>query len=206
MRSFPLKKYREIEHSIVQIKPTFDNTQCVCFVLQYWLENVSTDNIYDKKRFENNTTYARYLANMNILSYLIRHVDSNIGNFLISTDPNSPRVFAVDNGMAFDSREGQRGHEWRDIRIKRLPRKTLERVRKIELETLYKTLGVVAQYKVHNGQLLFVECTENINPKKGVRVSEDVIQLGLTKREIDDIFNRQQKLLKRIDTGKIKIF
>lgn len=206
MRSFPLKKYREIEHSIVQINPTFDNTQCVCFVLQYWLENVSTDNIYDKKCFENDTTYARHLANMNILSYLIRHNDSNIGNFVISTDTSNPRVFAVDNGMAFDSRESERGHEWRDIRVKRLPGKTLERLRNIQLETLHKTLGVVAQYEVQDGQLKFVESTENINPRKGVRVSENVIQIGLTKKEIDDIFKRQQQLIKRIDTGKFKIF
>lgn len=206
MRGFPLKKYRELEYSIVQINPTFDNTQCVCFVLQYWLENVSIDNIYDKKRFKSDTTYARNIGNMNIFSWLIRHNDSNIGNFLISTDTNNPRIFAVDNGMAFDSRESDRGHEWRDIRVKRLPRKTIERVRNIHLETLHKTLGVVAQYEVQDGQLKFVESTENINPKKGVRVSENVIQIGLTKKEIDDIFKRQQRLIKRIDTGKIKIF
>ncbi|MFQ5485185.1 MAG: hypothetical protein ACE5DO_07610 [Desulfobacterales bacterium] len=206
MRCFPLKKYRELERSIVQIKPTFGNTQCVCIVLQYWLQNVGNDNIYDKKRFENDATYARHLANMNIFSYLIRHNDSNIGNFLISRDPNNPRVFAVDNGMAFDSRESERGHEWRDIRVKRLPRKTLERVRNIQLETLHKILGVVAQYEIQDGQLKFVESTENINPKKGVRISENVIQLGLTKREIDGIFKRRQQLIKKIDAGKIKIF
>lgn len=206
LRVFSKKKYEELEHSTGRIEPTFNNTQCVCFVLSYWLENVSTDNIYDKKRFESDTTYARHLANMNILAYLIRHVDSNIGNFLISTDPNNPRVFVVDNGMAFDSREGERGYEWRDIRVKRLPRKTMERVRNIELETLHKKLGVVVQYEVQDGQLHFVECTENVDPQKGVRISEDIIQFGLTKREIDDIAKRQQELIKRIDSGKIITF
>ena len=206
MRNFPLKKYREIEKSLVQINPTFDNTNGVCFVLQYWLENVSVHDIYNKKRFENDATYARELANMNIFSYLIRHSDSNIGNFLISTDPNNPRVFSVDNGMAFGSREGQRGHKWRVIRVKRLPRETIERIRNIQLEDLHKTLGVVAQLEVLNGQMMFTESTENINPSQGVRISENIIQFGLTTKEIDDIFARQQTLIKKIDTGKIKIF
>jgi len=206
LRSFPLNKYLEFEKSRRQIESTFDNAQCVCFVLAYWLENVSTDNLYDKKRFENDTTYARHLANMNIFSYLIRHVDSNIGNFLISKDPDNPRVFAVDNGMAFDSREGERGYEWRDIRVKRLPRKTVDRLRHVESETLHKILGVVVQYKVQDGQLLFVECAENVDPQKGVRISGDIIQFGLTEREIDDIVKRQQKLIETVDSGKIKIF
>jgi hypothetical protein len=206
MRSLPVTKYQEIEKRTAKIEPTFDNTKSVCFVLQYWLENVNTNDVYSKERFQSDLTYARSLANMNLLCYLIKHNDSNVGNFLISTDPNEPRVFAVDNGMAFDSRESPRGQEWRVIRVKRLPNLTVERVRHIQLQDLHQTLGVVLQYEVQDGQLKFVESTENINPKKGVRVSEDVIQFGLTDREIDDIFKRQQQLIKRIETGKIKLF
>jgi hypothetical protein len=58
---------------------------------------------------------------MNILSYLIEHKDSNVGNFLISKDATNPRVFAVDNSYAFGSPESDRGHDWRFIRVKRLP-------------------------------------------------------------------------------------
>ncbi len=39
---------------------------------------------------------------MNLLTYLIDHRDGREGNFLMSTDPDDPRIFAIDNGIAFE--------------------------------------------------------------------------------------------------------
>jgi hypothetical protein len=206
VRFFSFDEYKKIESEKRQFYATFDDVEGVCYVLQYWLQSVGTKNIYDAGRFESDPTYARNLANMNIFTYLIRHNDSNKGNFLISQDPDNPRVFAVDNGMAFNSLESERGHEWRDIQVTRLPRETIERVRKIDLEMLKQTLGVVAQFQITNEQMEFVEPTENINPLIGVRITKSTIQFGLTEKEIKDIYERQQKLLNRIDSGKIELF
>lgn len=104
--ALPIQQYRRIESDVL---PTFDDTKSVFFVAQYWLDNVTIEDILDKARFESDTTYARHLANVNILSYLIKHRDSNVGNFLISTDPKNPRVFAVDNGIAFESEAKRSG-------------------------------------------------------------------------------------------------
>ena len=202
-RSLPLHQYQEIEPDV---EPTFKNTRCVFFCLQYWLENVTSKNIYDKKRFKSDTTYAKHLGNMNILSYLIRHNDSNAGNFLISKDPANPRVFAVDNGLAFGNLESNRGYEWRKIRVKSLPGKTIERLRKIQKSDLEKTLGVVAQFQIQQGQLIPVPAGESLDEGKGVRVAHDIVQFGLTKSEINRVFDRIKRLIKRIDSGKIKTF
>lgn len=143
---------------------------------------------------------------MNILSYLIKHKDSNVGNFLISTDPKNPRVFAVDNSLAFSSLESNRGTAWQKVRVKRLPKKTIERLKLITKIDLEHALSVVAQFEVHNGQLVSVDFTENLNEKKGIRRSDRIIQFGITKREIGNVFKRMQNLIKKVESGKIKTF
>ncbi|MFQ5638517.1 MAG: hypothetical protein ACE5IR_11035 [bacterium] len=203
VRCLPLQQYRQIDKNI---EPTFKNTSAVFFCLQYWLEEVGTEKVYDKKRFKKDPVYARHLGNMNILSYLIDHKDANIGNFLISTDPENPRVFAVDNSLAFSSLESNRGTEWRKIRVKKLPGDTVEKLRSIEKEDLQTTLGVVAQFEIKEDQPVLVEKSDNLNPKKGVRKSDEIIQFGLTTREISGVHRRLKALLKRIDSGKIKTF
>ena len=84
---------------------TFENTGSVLVVLQYWLQNVTGQDVWDKRRFETDTSYARHFANLNLFTYLIRHSDSNSGNVLISEITNNPRLFAVDNGVAFNRQE-----------------------------------------------------------------------------------------------------
>lgn len=202
-RSLPIEQYNKLEPGV---KPTFKNTSAVFFMLQYWLENVTSKDIYDKKRFKSDSVYARHFGNMNTLCYLIKHSDSNIGNILISTEPNNPRVFAVDNGLAFGNLKSDRGYEWQKVRVKRLPQKSIDGLRNIQFEDLEKALGVLAQYEIKDGQLIPVNYTKNLNPKKGVRQSSEIIQFGLTSNEIKGVDNRLKKLLKRVDSGKIQTF
>jgi hypothetical protein len=141
---------------------------------------------------------------MNILTYLCRHADANPGNFLISTAGNA-RVFAVDNGVSFGD-ISDRPDDWRKMRTKRLPQGTVERLRGVSEEDLQQALGVLAQFEVRDGQLIQVEPTENLDPGDGVRRTDDVVQLGLTTREIGRIHGRLQDLLEDIDEGKYEIF
>ncbi|NIW70918.1 hypothetical protein GWN15_18870 [candidate division KSB1 bacterium] len=203
-KCLPVSQYKMIEPGV---DPTFKNTSSVYFVLQYWLEQVSPDEIFNKDRFDEDPRYARHLANMNILSYLIEHKDSNVGNFLISTDPENPRVFAVDNSLAFGSAESNRGTRWRKIRVNRLPQSTIDKLRKISRENLHATLGIVEQYEIREyGRLVPIPPTENLNPDKGVRTSDKVIQFGLTAYEIDQVYDRLQNLLEGVDSGKYETF
>ncbi len=203
-RAWPVGRYRrEVEKGV---KPTFKNTQSVLFLLQYWLEQVGMENVFDKKRFDRDSTYAYHFANMNLLTHLIDHKDANIGNVLISTEPNNPRVFAVDNSMAFRSPESDRGTEWRRLKVNRLPAPTIERLRQLRKTDLEEALGVVEQYEIRDGQLVPVPPTQNLARDKGVRRQGNVIQLGLTQAEINDVYDRLQRLLKRVDQGRIKTF
>ncbi len=203
VRCLPMGRYPKTES---QASPTFKNTSYVFFALQYWLENVSNKFKFDKKRFKSDPTYARFIGNLNIFTYLIKHSDSNVGNFLISVAPSDPRVFVVDNGLAFGDIVSDRGFVWRDIRVKRLPNETIERLRNITQADLENTLGVVAQFGAVDGHLIPTLATQNLNGKKGVRQKDGVIQFGLTSREIKRVYSRLKKLLQRVDSGKIKTF
>lgn len=203
IRSLPLSFYRTLQSDAA---PTFGQTSSVVVVLQYWLTQVEPLARTDDKRFDSDSLYARHLANTNVFSYLIKHSDSNVGNFLISSVASNPRVFAVDNGVAFGHETGDRGTAWRELRVKRVPASTIERLRKITPEDLEKTLGVIAQFEVRNGELVTVEPGENLGPRRGVRNTKGVIQFGLTRFEINDIETRIRRLLERVDEGKLPTF
>ncbi len=202
-RCVSLESYRAM---VPWAEATFGNTESVLIVLQYWLWNVTADGVWDKDRFESDTLYARHFANMNLLTYLILHGDSNKGNVLISTTTN-PRLFAVDNGIAFTYSEvSDRGTKWRNLRVKRLPGKTVERLRALTREELNRHLLVVAQFRRADNQLIAVTPTEPIHPDGGFRRNDEVVQLGLTKAEIGYILGRIQKVLKKVDEEKILLF
>lgn len=186
--------------------PTFDGLQSTVLVLQYWLSQVTPDSFYMKSRFETDTVYARHLANFNILTHLVRHNDANVGNFLVSQSETNPRVFAVDNGVAFRSPVSDRGYVWRDLRVDRLPRATVERMRAITLEDLHAALGVLVHFDIHDGQLMLGEPTANLGDNRGVRRTREAVQLGLTGAEIRDVHNRLRRLLERVDQGRIQTF
>lgn len=204
IRAVPIAFYRTLQKDV---SPTFGNANDVIVVLQYWLSQVSGRNVHDPKRFDTDTLYAKHLANTNVFSYLVRHSDSNAGNFLVSTDSANPRVFAVDNGVAFGYASSDRGTEWRDLRVNRVPRATIERLRKITREDLRKTLGVVAQFKLQDDRsLVAVPATDNISPGLGVRNANGIVQFGLIEREINEIDRRIRWLVERVDNGKLQTF
>ena len=91
--------------------------------------------------------------------------------------PSDPQVFVVDNGLAFGDLVSNRGFEWRDIRVKRLPHQTVERLRNITEEVLETKLGIVAQFKFVDGQLVTTTPGQNLNKKQGVRNKDGILQL-----------------------------
>jgi hypothetical protein len=203
LRMVPVNWYREFDDKVI---PTFDRTNAVLVALQYWLSSVTQRDVYDAKRFDSDSLYARHFANLNVLTYLIRHGDSNAGNVLISSDSANPRLFAVDNGVAFAPPDSDRGTEWRDLKVRRLPRGTVERLRAISREDLDRMLGVVAQFEVRDGEMVPVQPGASLGGRSGVRRRGDVIQLGLTSTEIRGVHSRLQQLLKQVDSGRIVVF
>lgn len=189
------------------IYPTFGEWPVTLLVLQYWLWNVEViEEIDDDDRLKDET-YARAAGNFNLFSYLIRHSDSNVGNFLVSTDPENPLVFSIDNGVAFASEESDRGTYWRELRLDRYPRKAVERLRALTEADLAAALGVVAQFEVgEDGLLHAAEPTENLDPGKGVRRTDRVVQLGLTESEIRSMYRRLERFIEDVDEGDYELF
>ncbi len=185
---------------------TFDEWPMTLVALQYWMFNVEVpDELRDRDRLEEDEGYARHLGNFNLLTYLIRHSDSNEGNFLRSADPSNLRVFSVDNGVAFSNEESDRGTYWRDLRLDRYPASSIERLRSYSLEDLYRRLGVLVQFEIRGGNFVEVEPTENLDQGRGVRHDDVRIQLGLTDSEIRNIHRRLTRLLERVDDGRYEL-
>lgn len=203
LRALPTAFVRQYDD---RVQSTFSDAESVVVLMQYWLSSVTQDDFWDEQRFRDDSLYARNLANMNILTHLIDHRDANVGNFLISTVPSSPRVYAVDNGVAFRSQRSDRGTVWRNLRIDRLPHATVERLRTITEEDLTRVLGVIVEFETRDGLLLAREPGENLNDGRGVRNRDGVFQLGLTRGEIGDVANRIRRLLERVDQGRIQTF
>lgn len=202
-RMVPLEWYRTVADDV---DPTFDDAQSVLVVLQYFLYNVTGEDVFDRDRFDADTVYARHWANANLLTHLIEHKDSNVDNLLISTNADNPRVFAVDNGVAFRSRESNRGTRWRRLLVDRFPRATVERLRALTEEDLQEALGVMAQFELQGEQYVRVEPTENLRPGRGVREQDGVVQLGLDNREIRDVWRRIENFLNDVDRGRVEVF
>ena len=185
---------------------TFENAASVLVVVQYWADDLTDKNVFDKKRAEHDSAYARHLGDLNVLTYLIRHNDANAGNILISKDSTNPRLFAVDNGVSFASPPSNRGSFWRDFRVTRLGRTTADRLLQIRREDLDRALGVIAQFALREGQYHEAERGASIDEDSGVRKKGDVLQLGLTASEIGGVHDRLKSLVKRIQDGKLPTF
>ncbi len=147
------------------------------------------------------------MANMNLLTHLIDHRDSHESNILVSTDTGNRRVFSVDNGIAFDSwLYNFFVSHWNDIRVPALRKESIDRLRGVTRSDLDK-LGVLVQMEVdENGVLRPVASDVNWEPSEGVRIRPRAIQLGLTDSEIDEIEERIEELLEKVDEGDILLF
>jgi hypothetical protein len=211
-RCVSVDEYPDLDEDARRPRSTFSGSDEVLVVLQYWLWNVDQGSpakeFIDQDRFEQDPVYARHSANFSLLGYLIRHRDSNQGNFLRSRDLENPRAFLIDNGIAFESEgESTRGNYWEKLRVKRLPRSSVERLRLLTEEDLHSALGVFAEFhEDEHGNAIAVQPTPNLSPELGIRTKGRVLQLGLTSYEIGKLYNRIQRVLDDVDKGKVEVF
>ena len=204
-----------IEYYQIQVKgqnnrtvPTFPDTHCVFGTVSYWLENATELDGFERQRFASDRAYRWTVANLNLITHLINHRDTRPSNFLVSSDRDNPRAFAIDNGLAFSGLTNPRTillREWSQIMVPALPHEQIDKLRKIARGDLDR-LAVVAQFAVRSQQLDPVDPTEPISLDSGVRRSGDAIQLGLTRSEIDGIEGRIKDLLREVDTGRTNVF
>jgi hypothetical protein len=185
-----------------------DGTQCVYGALAVWLSNTTQPHrVFDRELFSRNQRYAYHFGNLNLLHYLVEHRDARTNNFLMSTDPDNPKIFSIDNGIAFGATLFN-FFTWHfnKIRVDRLPRRSIDRLRQLRRVDLDR-LGVLSELRADpEGVLRDVAPGPNLDCNEGNRVRPGVVQIGLTSTEIDAIAVRIQKLLGRIDRGKLSVF
>jgi hypothetical protein len=187
-----------------EARPTFRGSDEVLVVLQYWLQEVKVvADAYDPALFASDPGYARHIGQLNVLTYLIEHGDANLGNFLASRAEQAPRVFSVDNGVAFAHNESDRSDVWKYLRVPSLPADTVSRLRGLSQDVLEAKLGVLAQWRLDGGRWIPEPPGENLAPQRGVRQKSGVVQLGLTKSEIAQVDRRRMQLLRQVDERRV---
>ena len=187
-------------------RATFPGNPHALVALQYWTSDVTPEQVFDTKRADRDSVYARHLGNLNILTYLIRHRDANKGNVLLSVDSTNPRLFAVDNGVAFASPPSDRGTDWQYLRVKRVSAGTAARLRAITDEQLTQSLAVLAQFEQRGEAYVPVALGATLETDRGVRQKGQTLQLGLTSYEIDGVRSRLRSLIKDIERRTIRTF
>ena len=204
LRWVPLADLRKYSPDV---KPTFPGSEDVLSVLQYWLHDITVvADVLDPAAFDADPVYARHIGQLNILTKLIQHRDSNVGNFLIGRTGPGVRVFSIDHGVAFASEESNRGMAWRELRVGKLPADAVARLRKLTQADLDARLGVLAQWQLRDGHYVPMPSGENRSPSRGVRRSDGILQMGLTKSEITAVARQLRLLLAKVDSGEITTF
>jgi hypothetical protein len=201
LRMVPLAEFAKYSPLVER---TFPVAQQVLAVVQYWLNNVTNaEDVYRPAQFAADPLYARHIGQLNILTYLVNHRDSNLGNFLIGRQEVGARLFSIDHGVAFGSESSDRGELWKVMRVNRLPADTVARLRKIDAATLQARLGVLAQWRLQGDVFVPVATGKNLAETRGVRRDKEDLQMGLTRPEILEVNKLLQKLLEQVDRGKI---
>lgn len=201
----------------LNLEPQNAEVNCIFGPIAVWLKNVKiVANFLARDRFERSATgqesrdYARAYANLNIFTYLIRHSDGRKGNFLVSTVPGQTHIFSIDNSLAYEGIGNPRPFipQWHKLKVDKLPRETVERLRRITPDQLSRELGVVYEFSLNEDGSVTHKTPffANLNPTQGLRRRGKIVQIGLTDREIGKIAKRLRRLLERIDKGEIQLF
>ena len=205
VRCIPLAEYRKQEPSA---SASVAGTDCELGILSLWMNNVTVVKpLYDEHRFERDGVYAYHMANFNLLTYLINHLDGRAGNFLVSKNDADRRVFAVDNGISFHALIfNYFVPNWNDIEVPALRRAAVDRLRKVTFEDVRK-LAIGTELRLGEDRVFHVaEPGPNFAPHHGVRRKEGVVQFGLTDSEMEMVAKKIEKLLNDVDEGDIAVF
>ncbi len=192
----------------VAAEPNMPGARCVLGVLSVWLDQVTVpERVLEPEQFASDAQYAANMGRFNLLTYLVEHEDGRAGNVLVSKAPEDRRVYAIDNGIAFDATvKNWFVPNWNVIRVPAVPHLEIERLRRIDRSSIDR-LGVVAEMKSDaNRMLVAVPPGPNRDPDHGTRVEDGWVQLGLTRSELDGVEQRLEELLERVDEGELPQF
>jgi hypothetical protein len=200
----PVKKYR----TLIPDMKAHGDSRCAIGTMAYWVEGITSEDAYDELRWHRDRGYRYHLANLNVVALLSGHPRGLGDDFYVSEDPRRPRLFTVDNDVAFGgvvSPFRLVSSSWQELRIPAVPARTATRLERMD-QASFDRLAVVGQLQWRDGTLVVVRPTAPLDASTGVRGRGDIIQLGLTADEIDDVRERLGALLGAIDAHEVETF
>lgn len=203
LRSAPLAQFRLIDPAAVE---AWNGTDAAFYMVQCWLNGAKPHPLaIDPARFAAEPAYARTISRLNVLTYLVEHKDSNLGNVMLTGEGAAVRAWAIDNGVAFDSEESDVGVFWKDLHVDAVDRALADRLRALTLAELRVRLAVIAQYELVGEAWEPRPAAANFDGTRGVRRRGRLLQLGLSNKEIGEVERRRAKLVRRIDKGELRL-
>jgi hypothetical protein len=203
----PIQRWRELHDGG---EPQLPGSSCMLIVSALWLLDVTVPEVlYDKERFLADPVYARYLADFNLLTYLVDHRDGRKGNFLVSKGEGRRQVFAVDNGVSFGPTWPFYNWfvpNWNILRVAALREDSVNRLRRIRRADLDSFLVVQELHNDGTGHYVDVGPGPPLDAKGGAVARGGVVQFGLTDDEIEDLWDRIQEVIESVDGGDIPVF
>jgi hypothetical protein len=203
LRSAPIARFKLIDPGAVE---AWRGTDATFYMVQCWLDGAKPHPLtIDAARFAADSAYARTISRLNIVTYLIEHKDSNLGNVMLTGEGAAVRAWAIDNGVAFDSEESDVGIFWKDLHVGAVDRALAERLRTLTLDELRARLAVIVQYELVGDAWEPRPPGANFDAHRGVRRRGKQLQLGLTGMEIGAVEHRRAKLVRRIGKGDLRL-
>jgi hypothetical protein len=218
-RCFPMHEARRALDP--EAVPSFEGIDCVYGVLSYWLSDAATlgdaegrgalrdKSLIDERLFERSPYYRESVANLNLLTFLIRHGDAHEDQFLLAGLPDAPHAYSVDNSMAFESIQNPMllfREDWSTLVVPALSRESLDRLAKATAGELERTT-VLEEYEVRDGVLVRVAPTPPMGDADStMRWVGMRLQVGLSRAELDGVRARIDDVVSRVDRGKIATF
>ncbi len=204
----PRERYPEL---LADAEATFADDVCVAGLVTPWIYNAETvEELWDPERYAEDPRYRVAVARLNVLANVIAHGDSHSGNVLVDDEEAPRRVFLIDNGFAFSGlfnplvRWFDKDRDWSKPVIPSLPElvhQQLLRVDPVEFDRL-ATVAVLRRqgdgWAVTDVPRPLGERFPPLDADTGVRRGDGVVQLGLTKQEIQDVRIRFAKLLETL--------
>lgn len=185
-----------------------EGLNCALIGASLWMKDVALpDPLYDEERFLTDPSYAYFLSNFNVFTFVIGHRDGRDGNFLVSKNDSLRQVFAIDNGSTFNPWGfNYFVPNWDVIRVAAVRKETVDRLRKLERSDL-DFLLVSAELRIGDDRVARqVPPGRSLDDDKGALMQGNTIQFGLTRKELDKVWARIQKLIAEVDSGRLPVF
>jgi hypothetical protein len=218
---FALDHYRRTVDSKAAASFPEQGVSCVFGILAYWLENVAEpddaredgiwvdDEILNEGMFEKDPKYRQAIADLNLLTVLIRHADAHDKQFLITKDRRNLHVYTVDNTIAFQSIKNPMllfRTDWSLIQVPAISKRSVLRLQQVT-DDEWARLRVIEHYEKRGSDLVPAPPGTPMGPPDaGLRWVGLGLQLGLTEGEIAGVRYRVSALLAEVEAGKVRTF